>query len=166
MIRRLHRALRLSNALAAATLLATAAPALAGDLSELAGSWTKDVKLSDPGPTGANPAAELTMVVEGNEAKVDQTVHLDQGPQSFKYSYIVDGQPHPAKHPFFQGAERDITAEWKGDKLFVKWVMSNGQINVDITETWKLKGSDKVEVKRTFESPMGSSASKTVYRRQ
>jgi hypothetical protein len=159
---RLARVLALVGALG----LGWSPSALAAELSELAGSWVKDVKLSDAQRNGQNPAAEATLTVEGIELKIDQTVHAEDGPRNFKYSYIADGQPHPARNPFFQGAERDVTAEWKSGSLVVKWTQSNGPVNVDVTETWKLKGRDKIEIKRVFDSPVGSFTAKTVFRRQ
>jgi hypothetical protein len=145
--------------------VALAAPAMADQLSDLAGTWKKDMKLSDPPVQGENPESDLTLTVAGNKATIDQVVHFKAGDLKFQYSYLVDGQTHKVATPFTQGAERDFTVNWKGDEMVVTTTLTMSVGTANLTERWKLKGKDKLEIKRTFETAVANRSTKTIYRR-
>ena len=145
------------------TLLRTATPLIAAAVlllaplagsanSDFEGEWKLDMERSR-GELGPLTAATQVITLDGKNVKVSR--HVERGaeePQEIEYLYLTNGAPHKVVGP--GDFEREVTAEWDGDKLVVKWTFLFNEIEIPAVETWKMKRAG-LEMKRVFTTPVG-----------
>ncbi len=136
--------------IAAAALLLVPLGAFAN--SDFEGEWKLDLERSR-GDLGQLTAATQVIMLDGKNVKVSR--HVERGaedPQEIEYVYLTNGAPHKVLGP--GDFEREVTAEWKGKELVVKWTLEFNQIEIPAVETWKMKRAG-LEMKRVFTTPIG-----------
>jgi hypothetical protein len=144
----------------AVALLMLVAP-LAHANDKLAGEWVLDFEASKN--LGPNPfEIEQTITIEGDKVKLHRIVRSAdlEAPEIVEYTLDTSGEEH--KIVGFQGAEREVTAQWKGKKLQIKWDGVGRFGPFDAVETWKKKKSG-LEIKTVFSGAAGGFVMKSQF---
>ena len=143
--------LRTATPLIAAAAL-TLVPLGASANSDFEGEWKLDLERSR-GDLGQLTGATQVITLDGKNVKVSR--HVERGaeePQDIEYVYLTNGVPHKVLGP--GDFEREVTAEWDGKELVVKWTFLFNAIEIPAVETWKMKRAG-LEVKQVYTTPMG-----------
>lgn len=134
------------------------APLAASANSDFEGEWVLNVEKSR-GLDGIS-AATQAITLEGKNVRVARHVEpAGNEPFDIEYVYLTHGNVHTVGPENFS---RDVTAEWKGNRLVVKWTIDYQGIEVKAEETWKKKRAG-LEMKRVFTHPAGESVQKFIF---
>ena len=128
------------------------APLAAFANSDFEGEWKLDLERSR-GDLGELTAATQVITIEEKNVKVSR--HVERGmedPYDLEYVYLTNGAPHKVVGP--GEFEREVTAEWDGKELVVKWTVVFNEIQIPAVETWKKRRAG-LEMKRIFSTPIG-----------
>jgi hypothetical protein len=135
--------------------------ALAGPNKDFEGEWVLDTAKSKN--LGDLQRAVQTITLEGENVKIERNItRTEQDPVSFSYTYLTDGNIHKVVGP--ADFERDVTAEWDGKKLVVKWTFTFQAFEIDAEEIWRTRRKG-LEIKRTFSTPGGERIQKLMFTR-
>ena len=113
-------------------------PALASANGDFAGTWKLDPEKSRGMRHEAPTDVVLVLALDGENLLVERTAQRDDGPDKAEWTYVTDGAPHPIVG---KTQTRVTVANWKGKKLEVSYKLEFSGVEVDISETWKMKKS-------------------------
>jgi hypothetical protein len=113
-------------------------PALASANGDFAGTWKLDPEKSKGMRPEAPTDVVMTIALEGENLVVERIAVREEGPDKAEWTYVTDGEPHEIVG---KTLTRITTANWKGKKLQVSYKLEIRGIEVDVSETWKMKKS-------------------------
>ena len=155
--------LRGSRSVCIAVLAASlfAPPAFAND--RFAGDWVLDLAKSEGMRQKPRSLVQTVRIEDGNVGVHREFEPPEGEKQTVEFTYVTDGELHTIPAP--RGRTRDVTAEWKGKKLVVRFEVEPREgLVVPIKETWRIKKGELL-IKTNATTPMGQRVVKMYFTR-